>query len=338
MALLYLDSMDHYATADLTEKWAAASGATIAAGAGRRSTAGLRLASSAAEVQSRGFAPADATAIVGVACKVSGLVNAALVQIRSGSTVQCTLAINSTGFAQVWRGTTSGTLLGTASTGAVAANVYFHIEIKAAIHPSAGTAVVRVNGVQVLSLSGVNTAASGTAAWDNLYLWHNFISFTADYDDLYVADGSGAAPWNGLLGDCRVDALVPTGAGAVTQWTPSTGANYAAVDEIPPNDDTDYVTAASTALVDTYALPDAPVAGAVILGVQHTLNAKKTDAGTCSIAAVVRSGGTNYPSAAVALSTAYAYTLVMQGVSPVSGVAWTEAEFNGAEFGVTRVS
>ena len=45
MALLFMDSFDHYATADITEKWTASTG-TFAIGAyGRNSTNGLRIPS-----------------------------------------------------------------------------------------------------------------------------------------------------------------------------------------------------------------------------------------------------------------------------------------------------
>ena len=46
---------------------------------------------------------------------------------------------------------------------------------------------------------------------------------TLDIDDLYICDGTGSAPHNTFLGDCRVDTLLPTADGTAQQWTPSTG-------------------------------------------------------------------------------------------------------------------
>jgi hypothetical protein len=135
-----------------------------------------------------------------------------------------------------------------------------------------------------------------------------------------------------------VDARFPTAAGATTGWTPSTGANWAAVDDAAPNDDTDYTSAAAAALTDTFVTQDAPVAGATIYGVQHCLAVKKSDAGFATIAPVIRHGTTNYPGADLAPGTTYAYALSIAATNPGTSAQWTEAGFNAAEFGYTRTA
>jgi len=108
------------------------------------------------------------------------------------------------------------------------------------------------------------------------------------------------------------------------------------VDEIPPNDDTDFTTAASAGLTDTFVVQDAPVANAIIYGVQHCLNAKKSDAGVASIAPVIRPSGVDFVGADLAPGTAYSYLLQIAATNPATGAQWTEAQFNAAEFGVRR--
>ncbi len=44
-------------------------------------------------------------------------------------------------------------------------------------------------------------------------------------DDLTFCDSTGSAPYDGFLGNVRVQALLPAGAGASTQFTPSTGSD-----------------------------------------------------------------------------------------------------------------
>src|SRR4029079_19356311 len=134
-----------------------------------------------------------------------------------------------------------------------------YLELKVTIDNSVGTVTVRVNGVVWLALTGIDNQATASATWNELGI-NRPGSTTAgiqwDCDDLYVGDGSGAAPWNDFLGECRVDARVPTGPGATTTWTPSVGANWQCVDEIPPNDDTDFTTAAAAGLTDTFVVED----------------------------------------------------------------------------------
>lgn len=358
MALLFMDSFDHYATADLMEKWSsvsalsAAATLSIAAG-GRRSTSGLRwfigTSSGLQGAAVRALAPADATCTMGFAILFPtggfiGIGGVRVASIRDGSLVQLSLRVNADGTLSVLRDTT---VLGTPSVATLPFGVATYVEWKATIHNSTGTVEVRLNGAPVLVLTSQDTQATATAQWTNIALGQaeniaNSVtagsSKNIDYDDVYVLDGSGAAPWNTFLGDCRVDAFLPSAAGASAQWTPSAGANYQCVDDNPPNDDTDSTTSSTTGHTDSFTYPDAPVAGAVIYGVQHCLNLKKLDAGTCTVAPVVRHSGTVYPGAVVSPGTSYAYGLLAQQVNPGTGAAWVEADFNAAEFGYQRVS
>lgn len=123
--------------------------------------------------------------------------------------------------------------------------------------------------------------------------------------------------------------------GATTNFTPSTGTNHAAlVDESPPNDDTDYNQSSNVGDLDLYEITDMAHTPASIFGVQINLNAKKDDAGTRSIAGVVRSGGTNYEGGAQALSTSYAYYLDVRETDPDTSAPWTKTGVDNAQFGI----
>jgi hypothetical protein len=359
MALLFMDSFDHYATADLLEKWSASaifSGETVTIGSssGRNSSAGLKITYGAAG-QSQAYAsktlsPADATCVVGFACRTDlapAATGTPLCAILDGTTPQLMLVLLSDFKVQVRRGPmgAGGTVLGTSASVVMSLNTFAYVEFKATIHNSAGTYDVRVNGASVLSGTGADTQESGAAQWTALLLGIHEPTTNPgssvnerEYDDLYVLDGSGSAPWNTFLGDCRVDARYPTAAGATTGWTPSAGANDACVDETAPNDDTDSVSAASSPLTDTYTYQDAPVVGATIYGVQHCLSVKKSDAGTCTVAPVTRHSGTDYVGSTISPGTSYSYGLVVQATNPGTSAQWTEAGFNAAEFGVKRQS
>lgn len=361
MALLFMDSFDHYVTADINEKWTqsnSASGTTVTinAAAGRRGSSGLRLntgASTTAPVMNvqKVLTPGDATIIIGFSLLVPattvGTAGLAIASVRDGVTAQATLRLNQNYTLSVTRGAANGTVLGTSSGALLSAGVVAYVEWKVTIHGSAGTVDLRVNGAPVagLALTGQNTQATAVAQWQTVVLGsvENISSSglnnskTIDFDDLYVLDGAGPTPWNNFLGDCRVDVRNPTGAGATTGWTPSTGANWDAVNDAAPDDDATYTSAATAGLIDTFVMQDAPT-GATIYGVQHCLSAKKTDAGGASIASVTRHGTTNYPGTAIPLSTAYTYLLQIAALNPGTSAQWTEAEFNAAEFGYTRIA
>src|SRR4029450_12895211 len=243
MAFLFCDSFDHYVTADISEKWSAGS-LVVGAGAGRRGSAAFRADFNQFNAVTRTLPVTNATAIIGVAYKPTTIIShgsGTFLQIRAGGTTMVGRKLSAAGFIEAWRGSAyTGTLLGTATTGALTTGAFAYVEVKALIHPSAGTITVRVDNAVVLTLSGQNT---GGSSWDNVQLANTDSGgFGANwyYDDLYILDGAGAAPWNDFLGDCRVDARVPTGAGATTAWTPSTGANWQNVDDANPDDDSTY--------------------------------------------------------------------------------------------------
>jgi hypothetical protein len=357
MALLFVDSFDHYATADLRDKYttsgSAGGGAAPAiASGGRRSSGSLRLAwgsgTNPTTYVSKVLPASGATCVVGVSLRMTaGWVNPSygmqLVSVREGNEAQASLKLNSNGTISVMRSHTTN--IGT-TTNAITSGAHSFIEWRLVVGTgTAGSAQVRINGVLGLTLTGVNTQGSANPNWtgislgvhDNGVAVITTINETLDLDDLYVLDGTGGAPWNDFLGDCRVDVRVPTGAGATTGWTPSAGTNWGAVDDAAPNGDTDY-TSALAVLTDTFVTQDAPAAGAAILGVQHCLTAKKTDAGTVTIAPVVRHGGADFVGADLTPSTAYTVLHAIAATNPGTGAAWTEAAFNGAEFGYKRTT
>jgi hypothetical protein len=352
MALLFMDSFDHYVTADLTEKWTTASGGTtsISAGAGRRSSAAARITFASNGYLLKGVGASGATAIVGCAFRASALGGQQILGVYDAgvNATHVYLTVNSDGSLTAYRGSAIagvansgnvGTVLGSSAAGVLSANVYAYVELKVLLSDTVGTVTVRVNGLPVITRTAQDTA-QGSLVWTAAWIGNvtSTISASLDFDDLYVCDGSGAAPCNDLLGDVRVDVRLPTAAGASTGWTPSAVVNWQNVDDATPNDDTDYNATTTLSATDTFVTQDAPVVGATIFGLQHCLNAKKMDTGTCTVAPVIRHGGVDYPGVHLAPSTAYAYALAIAAVNPATGAAWTEADFNAAEFGYQRTT
>ncbi len=349
MALLFMDSFDHYATADLLTKWTgqnAGASWSINTSNGRHSSWSLR-SSTASSVIYKRVAATGAVAICGFAYKIAVLSTTHKIMGFYDSLTlrdQVYIQLNSNGSIAAYRGNSgtvnpnvgAGTLLGTSAASVVVAGSYHHIEAKVTFSDTVGEVTVNVNGVAVLTLTTQDTS-TGTLVWDTFWT-HTGGGGTADWDDLWVCDGSGASPWEDFLGDARVDSVFPTGAGATTGWTPLSSTNVSNVDETAPDGDTTYNSTATLAVTDTFVVGDSPVIGATVLGVQGCVSVRKVDAGTGTIALVTRHSSTDYPGSTQSLLTTYAYYLNIAQVNPGTSAAWTESNFNSAEFGYTRIA
>lgn len=339
MALVFCDSVDHYTT--VTNKYPTTANApSVSAGNGRHG-ASLRMGSTdaRAEITTLSPAPSGATAIAGMAVKISDVSKAhCLFAFLQGGSLQMECRITAAGLLTVTR---NGTVLGT-SAAAVVANRWTYIELKVLIDPSAGTYELRVDGAAVVGpTTGANTRATGSSTWDGLRIGDTAFtgSFTKDYDDIYCLDGSGSINTT-FLGDVRVDAYVTTANGNTSNSTPSTGTNRALnVDDAAPNGDTDYNALAAVNDKDTLVLTDLSPAGVgTVRAFQILIYADKTDAGAGSVCPVIRSGGADYDGTGVALSTTYGYVRQPYDANPATGVQMTESEFNAAELGYKRTA
>lgn len=338
MALLYCDSFDHYATADLTEKnWSGVVQHTIVGG-GRNGSC-LQQAGNNTSALTRTLPSSHGTAIIGFAWQnAPGATGTYLiVQLRESGTNHVDLRMTTSNFLQVTR---NGTVLATSviprTTG-----IWYYIEFKVVVHDTTGSYEVRVNGQTDLVATNQDTRNGGAGTINQFVFGNGDINNgNTFFDDLYFCDGADSgvsgAPNNDFLGDVVVQARFPSGNGNSSALVGSDGNstdNYLLVDEATPNDDTDYVQGSSVGDKDTYAYSDLSMPSGDVYGVQISTHARKTDAGTREIVSVARtSGGTEQDGAAQALGTGYAYGISMRESKP-GGTQWTVSDVNGAEFG-----
>jgi hypothetical protein len=355
MAFLFCDSFDHYATADVLAKWTSepnpngSATGTISSSAGRRSTSGYRVTgtgvNTATHYLTKTLTTSGAGWVHGFFLTASGAPGTAgyyIAAIVDTGTVHVYLRLNSDFTLSVLRG--DGTTLGTSTTTGLSAGVGGYIEWKGTINDSTGSYTVRVNNTSVLTGSSKDTKNTSNTTWNAVWVGQCFTSsnnwsggHTIDFDDLYVLDQSGSSS-NDFLGDCRIDVRTPSGAGNSSQFTPSASTNVSNIDDTTPDGDSTYNSSATVGHIDTFAIPNAPVVGGTVLGIQHCIYAKKGDAGTCTIGAVVRHSGTDYTATAQSPSTSYSYLLFPQDQNPGTSAAWTESGFNAIEAGYSKVS
>jgi len=250
------------------------------------------------------------------------------VQFLCNSTTTVQLHVNKTaaGLLQVVRGsTTLGTSSGVAMTDP---DAWYYIEIRVKFDGAAGAVEIVINDDQVLSLTSQDTEDSAFSDCTGFafhaggnYYW---------LDDILVRDYSVIAS---MIGDYRIVGLMPDGATADVDFTPSTGANYAAVDEIGPDDDTTYVESSTVGHKDLYALTDTDFpGGGEVLAVQVHHYAKRADAGPRQIRPVLRHSGNETTGATVTLGASYARTSERFDDVP-GGTGWTLAQVDALEVG-----
>jgi hypothetical protein len=334
MALLFCDGFDHYASADILKKWTVANAVgscVIDPTAGRRGGGAFTTTTGGRGNPGKTLAASYATLVAGVALNLSGPISGSgVLWFADAGTTQVVVIFNADGTFSVKRGST---VLATSSV-AIGYNAYNYIELKATIHPSAGAIELRLNGVAIITASGINTRATANSSANGLYIGIDSNpggSFNATFDDLYLCDTSGSTN-NNFLGDCRIDTLFPNADGTYSGFTPSTGtAHWSTVDDAMPNI-TDYVSAGVASTKDSYGFTDLTSAASVF-GVQVCNAALKDDAGARSVANLVRSGSTDAQGPTVALSTSQLIYTSIHETDPATSAAWTQSGVNAAQFG-----
>jgi hypothetical protein len=337
MALLFMDGFD---VGDFALKWTShgnvASNTTTRFSSGRsmntpNSTSGSFFGSVMR------YIPASSKIFLGVAFNPAALLDGTKEIIAlfgdSGTTEHLSLITKASGAIALYRGSPSGTLLATSSAGQLIAAGWVYIEVSATIADSGGTCVVRVNGVEVINFTGGTKNAGTNSTIDAVQLAGYTLANTSNvlWDDFYLCDDTGSVN-NTFLGDVRVQTLLPTGAGASTQFTPSVGSNWDNVNDAPYVSTT-YNSSATVGNRDTYAMSDLLSGTGTVFGVQDNLLALKSDAGTASIKAAIKSGGTVYYDSTVSLGTALGATEAVREVDPATSAAWTVTNVNALEFG-----
>ena len=149
-------------------------------------------------------------------------------------------------------------------------------------------------------------------------------------------DGSGTTN-NDFLGDIRVDAIHPNGAGNYTQLTPSAGSNYECVDETNM-DDSDYVEGANAGDKDSYTYGSVPtdLDDAAIFGIQLRNQAVRTaESDNIKMKGFLRTGSTDYEeTTAQSLDDVVKSKRIVWEDDPSDSNVWTQAKINACEFGM----
>lgn len=261
--------------------------------------------------------------VVGAAVRCNLSTNTALMGLLSTTAGGADVRLGSSGFLEYYRG--SGSLVTTDY--ALESGAWYHLQLGVVIG-SSGSVEIRVNSETVVSVTGVDTRLGGTATTCNavqLFMSGGNPVGSVDFEDLYFAYGD-ELKW---LGDIRVDALALTANATPQDWTPDTGNAWERL-----NADAGTITGTDVGDESLFEIADFTPATSAIHAVQLTAKARKTDAGSRSMALVVKSDATEDVGPDLALSdSTLTYTSTFETDPDTSG-AWTDAALDALQVGV----
>jgi hypothetical protein len=333
MALLFMDGFN---SGDFAIKWSVVSGTTSTTGP--RFAGGRHWSSSSGAVSVSRDIPASSQITVGFATNATFSNQQPFVSFYGDSAItqHISVARNTTsGFLELRRGSTGGTLLAT-GTNVLLADTWNYIEVQVTIADAGGVVTVRVNGNTApdISFTG-DTRNGGTSTNIDRVVFGSTTGGSSVYiDDVYILNSTGTTNTT-FLGDVRVQSIIPTGNGNRSQLLGSDADsvnNYQLVDE-QPYSTTDYVGSPTVGQGDTYGMSDLAAGTTQVFGIQNNIVAAKSDATLASGRGVIRTGGTDYFGASQVLTTSYITYRDVYDQNPDTSANWTVSDVNGIEGG-----
>jgi hypothetical protein len=341
MALLFCDGFDHYDTSHLMEKWDTANGGPSISSPGRNTASTYNNFASLGYGAKLGKAvPNSSTLTVGFALNpntFSGGNNMELLYFKDASQAQLIVSVLGSTQIQVKDG--NNNVLGTTSAPYVPSNTFTYIEIKVVFATSAtGSCNIQVNGSNVLSLTGITTAVTANA-YANLVELHGSVDSSNSFDDLYICDATGTYNTT-FLGDVRIALALPSATGRLSQWTRTGGTasgNYTAVNEVPPNDDTSYVSSSTVGNIDAYGISSIGTPTAIV-AVQLVSCARKTDSASRSIGLGFGNTTTDNFDTGHSVTNSYMMYRRTMDSNPITAAAWAATDLTSAQIALKVIS
>src|ERR1035437_3038911 len=320
--LPFLDSFDHYLTADSAQKWG--TGVNIGAGTGRRGTAG-------AVVEATGISKTVngeyGTLYVGGAFKNPGNSPFRLTNALSGIRLEMH-CVGDGRFVVAGSDPTDPSWFPvwpfTGVTPPILADRWYYLEMKAAVTPASYSVVFRINEEVVLTETHalVGTLHSH-AAWATFNIQGRGAGLVTNVDDVYVDDAA-------FFGDVNIDVIRPDGP-VTSIWHPSpAGGNWQNVNDTTPDGDTSVVSSTTVGDLDLYSMEDI-TPGLTVKAIQGIASVKKDTAGLAALKLQYGSGGGALFSDEFFPSEA-AYIMLRDGRKDIV----TAADINALVFGQIR--
>lgn len=333
MAVVYIDGFDHGDITQCLLRYEGHNGTARVSKVASRTGTGIRIQNNSGSGFLEKSVASAGTYYVGVAMYFDYAGNfetaQGIITFMEGTTTHVDLRFSTGATSSTLTVTRNGTTLATGTT-TIAKSTWYYIEMMVTVHDSTGAVIVRVNEVEDINISGVDTRNGVTGVTNKIRLWNSGSSGGTNpgltVDDFYIDSSQ-------FQGDCKVELSLPTGAGTTTQFTPSAGSNFQNVDDTSPDDDASYNSSSTVGQIDTFQMGNLNTVSGSVKAVQVAVKWRKDDAGSRTGRRVVRVGTTNYESADVAVLDTYTYSIGIYNQNPDTSSAWTISDVNALEAG-----
>lgn len=219
---------------------------------------------------------------------------------------------------------------------------FFEIQITINTGTS-GSVQIRHNTQVDLTVSSVDTAASGQAGADVFEILGDLNALRMD--DLHILDNQGSLNTT-YLGDSVIEGRQPSSDGTPKEWSLENDGNTSLTDHwqvlneltVGGSVDNQYIYSATVGQRDILQFPNLSLISGQIHGVMVSSDARLSTTGTRQFRHIVKSGGTTYetPTGGIShtvASTSYQTFYDIFEVDPDTGSAWTLAALNAAGSG-----
>jgi hypothetical protein len=241
-----------------------------------------------------------------------------------------TAVITTTGVIQVYRGTTLGTLLGATPAPVIVTNAWQHLEMKIIHSSTVGEVEIRVEGVQKLSLTAVNTSDT-----DSQQIRLDSSGTLFNIKDFVVWNGNGTYNTN-FIGSVTVVSML-TSSDVALNWTPNFGSDgFSILDNSPPNDSR-YISAGDPPPSPYQAnLTNLPSDIVSVRALQTVVRARKSDGGDGNLQVSLESNAVLANGADRPITSAFTYWQDVFEEDPDTVAPWTPAAADAAILQLNR--
>jgi len=218
------------------------------------------------------------------------------------------------------------TLLGSTSDNVIADKIWYYIEVKVTISATVGQVLIRLNEQEVLNLTSKDTKY-GSDYIRSVKIAGINSNKTVYWDDFYIDDAQ-------FHGDGHIKVFMPDVDGNSSDFTRSTGSNdYECVDEIPQNEDTDYISSGTSNHKSIFGITTGILN--TVKGIQVNNYCRIEQAGIRKITPIVRSNGTDYSGTETeAIQSEYVWESEIFEDDPDDSNVWDQTKLEAAEFGL----
>lgn len=256
-----------------------------------------------------------------------GLVNAQPIQwYGSGTQLGYLYVDNSTKELRVFDGTTSY-----GSGHILTAHIVYHFQVRIKIDNTTGILQVKLDNTLVIDQQNIDSQPGAVTTIDNFRI--GLDGGASAQDSICVNDTSGSIDnsWPGIV-RMRGLAVIGNGALATGAWSKNTGAaEWDHVEEVPPDNDTTYLSTTSANTYSSFSMADQALTYANYTAMTVSAIAKK-DSGTVNLGVGFRIGSSNYiAGVSSSLGTSYGNVEGRLTTDPSTSLSWGSANINAAE-------